>query len=103
VRAEDMITMPTNYSYDRLLYIQTMASGVIPRISLIMGPCLGAAAISAQLSDFVFMVRDISYSYVSTPPEGISSDEMGGATMHFKNSGCCDVYAARDEDCINKA
>jgi len=103
VRVEDMITMPTNYSYDRLLYIQTVASGVIPQISLIMGPCLGAAAISAQLSDFVFMVRDVSYTYISSPPEGVSSDKMGGADMHFKNSGCCDVLADGDEDCLEKA
>jgi len=103
MRVEEMITTPTNYSYDRLMHVQTMASGVIPQISLIMGPCVGAAAISAQLCDFVFMVRDTSYACVSTPPNGIGWDEMGGASMHFKTSGCCDVLADGDEDCIKKA
>ena len=103
VRAEEIITTPTNYSYDRMMYLQTMASGVIPQISLIMGPCVGAAAISANLCDFVFMVRNTSYACVSPPPEGIDPDKMGGAAMHFKTSGCCDVLADGDVDCIEKA
>ncbi|MFH1481070.1 MAG: acyl-CoA carboxylase subunit beta [Pseudomonadota bacterium] len=102
VRVEDMITTPTNYSYDRLAYIQTMASGIIPQISVIMGPCTGAAAISAQLSDFVFMVSGTSSSHVSHPSVGVDSERMGGAAMHFKQSGCCDVMADGDEDCIEK-
>jgi len=103
IRVEDMITTPTNYSYDRIMNIQTMVSGIIPQISLIMGPCKGAAAISAQLADFVFMVRDSSYACVSPPPEGVSLDEMGGATTHFKKTGCCDVLADSDEECIQAA
>ncbi|RLE59167.1 MAG: methylmalonyl-CoA carboxyltransferase [Thermoprotei archaeon] len=103
IRVEDMITTPTNYSYDRIMGMQTMASGVIPQISLIMGPCKGAAAISAQLSDFVFMVRNSSYMCVSSPPEGVASEDMGGAPMHFKKTGCCDVLADSDEECIQKA
>jgi acetyl-CoA carboxylase carboxyltransferase component len=103
IRVEDMITTPTNYTYDRIMNMQTMASGVIPQISLIMGPCKGAAAISAQLDDFVFMVRDSSYACVSPPPDGVSWEEMGGAPMHFKKTGCCDVLAESDEECIQKA
>ena len=103
MRVEDVITTPTNYSYDRLMYLQTLASGVIPQITLIMGPCLGAAALSAQLADFVFMVRDSSYACISPPPSGISAEEMGGARMHATTSGNCDVLAQGDEDCLEKA
>jgi len=100
---EDMISTPSNYSYDRIMCVQTMASGVIPQISLIMGPCKGAAAISAQLSDFVFMVRDGSYACLPGAPDGVTQEEMGAAVKHFKNTGCCDVLAENDEECIQKA
>jgi acetyl-CoA carboxylase carboxyltransferase component len=100
---EDMISTPSNYSYDRIMCLQTMASGVIPQISLIMGPCKGAAAISAQLSDFIFMVRGGSYACVSRPPNGSTLEETGAAAKHFRKTGCCDVLAENDEDCIRKA
>jgi len=103
MRVEDVITTPTNYSYDGLMQIQTSASGVIPQLSLVMGPCVGAAAFCAQLADFVFMVRRVSYAYVSPPPPGISLDEMGGAWMHAKSTGSCDVLCESDEDCLAKA
>ena len=103
IMVEDMLSTPTNYSYDRVMNIQTMSSGVIPQISLIMGPCKGAAAISAQISDFIFMVRGNSYSCVSPPPDGMSWEEMGSAHMHFRKTGCCDVLADSDEECIQKA
>lgn len=103
IRVEDMISTPTNYSYDKLIHVQTTASGIIPQISLIMGPCIGTAAISAQLSDFVFMVRNTSYSCALASPEGVGLDEIGGAAMHYKDSGCCDVLADNDEACIEKA
>ncbi len=103
ILVEDMISTPSNYSYDRIMYEQATASGVIPQISLIMGPCKGAAAISAQLSDFVFMVRDGSYACVSRPPDGTTLEEMGAAATHFKKTGCCDVLAQNDEECIQKA
>ena len=83
---EDMISTPSNYSYDRIMCEQVTASGVIPQISLIMGPCKGAAAISAQLSDFVFMVRDGSYACVSKPPDGVTLEETGSATRHFRKT-----------------
>lgn len=103
IRAEDFITTPTDYSYDRMMYLQTIASGVIPQIALIMGPCTGAATLSALLSDFVFMVRDMSYALVSFPNSKDNLYEMGRAQMHARNSGCCDVLAEGDEDCIEKA
>lgn len=103
IRDEEMITTPTNYAYDRIINEQVKASGVIPQLALIMGPCKGAAAVSAQISDFVFMVRETSCMCVSPPPDGVSPEEMGGAAMHFKKTGCCDVLADSDEDCIEKA
>lgn len=102
IRVEDVITTPTNYSYDRMMYLQTVASGVIPQLSLIMGPCLGAAALSAQLADFVFMVCDTSYTCVAPPPEA-NAREIGEARIHAQSSGCCDVLAQGDEDCLRKA
>jgi len=103
ILVEDMISTPSNYSYDRIVYEQTRASGVIPQISLIMGPCKGAAAISAQLSDFVFMVRDGSHACVSGPAGEVTPEELGAAATHFRKTGCCDVLAENDEECIQKA
>jgi acetyl-CoA carboxylase carboxyltransferase component len=103
VRELEMMTIPTNYTYDRIMYTQVKASGVIPQISLIMGPCIGAAAISAQLSDFVFMVRDTSQAYLACPREKAVPKEIGKADMHFKLSGCCDVLADGDEACLKQA
>ncbi len=100
---EDMISYPSNYSYDRIMSEQVTASGVIPQISLIMGPCKGAAAISAQLSDFVFMVRGGSYACASRPPDGAEWGETGAAMTHYRKTGCCDVLAKNDEECIQKA
>ncbi|MBW2003362.1 MAG: methylmalonyl-CoA carboxyltransferase [Deltaproteobacteria bacterium] len=103
VKIEDMLTSPTDYPYDKLMYLQTTASGIIPQISLIMGPCMGSAAISAQLADFVFMVRNTSYAFVSHIPSEISLDEKDEADSYAKSSGCCDLLADGDEDCIVKA
>lgn len=81
-------------------------SGVIPQISLIMGPCAGGAVYSPALTDFVFMVRDSSYMFVTGPEvvktvthENITQEELGGAKAHAKKSGVShasfenDVYA----------
>ncbi|OPX39723.1 MAG: hypothetical protein B1H11_02295 [Desulfobacteraceae bacterium 4484_190.1] len=57
----------------------------------------------ALKANFVFMVRNSSYMCVSSPPEGVASEDMGGAPMHFKKTGCCDVLADSDEECIQKA
>jgi acetyl-CoA carboxylase carboxyltransferase component len=67
-----------------------------------MGPCTGGAALSAALSDFVFMVKKTSYMYVAPLPPGINPEELGEARMHSRVSGCCDVLAEDDEDCLQK-
>ncbi len=103
ILVEDVISTPSNYSWDRIMHLQATASGVIPQISLIMGPCKGAAAISAQLGDFVFMVRNGSYACVSPPADRTSMEVSGAAATHFRKTGCCDVLAENDEECIQKA
>ena len=88
------------YSPEAMAYFQTMASGVIPQISLIMGPCVGEMAISATLVDFVFMVKNTSYMHVAPPPDGVAPEQMGDASTHAQNTGCCDVLAENDEECL---
>jgi propionyl-CoA carboxylase beta chain len=79
------------------------ASGVIPQISLIMGPCAGGAVYSPSLTDFVFMVKDTSYMFVTGPEvvktvtnEVVTKEELGGAKMHSTKSGVC--HRAFDND-----
>jgi len=101
-RIEDTIQYYRFYSPESMVYFQTMASGVIPQISLIMGPCVGEMAISASLADFVFMVRNTSYMHVAPPPEGKTAEKVGDALGHAQETGCCDVLAEDDEDCLQR-
>ncbi len=101
-RIEDAIQYHRFYSPEALAYFQTMASGVIPQISLIMGPCIGEMAIVSQLSDFVFMVRNNSFMRLAEPPEGMTDEEVGDPNVHAEDTGCCDYLADNDEDCIDK-
>jgi len=81
----------------------TEASGVMPRISLVMGECSGGLSIVAGLSDFTFMVRNTSHMHFTPPPSGMTSQELGDAwDVHAKVTGCCDVLAENDEDCLQK-
>lgn len=70
------------------------ASGVIPQISVIMGPCAGGAVYSPAMTDFIFMVEDTSYMFVTGPEvvktvtnETVTKEELGGATVHTSKSG----------------
>ncbi|HUV52502.1 MAG TPA: carboxyl transferase domain-containing protein, partial [Dehalococcoidia bacterium] len=101
-RIEDAIQYYRFYSPESLVYFQTMASGVIPQISLIMGPCVGEMAISASMADFVFMVRKNSYMHIGPPPEGKTAEEIGDASGHFRKTGCCDFLAKDDDDCLQQ-
>jgi len=74
-----------------------LASGVIPQVSLIMGPCAGGAVYSPAMTDFIFMVRDSSYMFVTGPEvvktvthETVTHEELGGAVTHSTVSGVCD-------------
>jgi len=83
------------------------ASGVIPQISLIMGPCAGGAVYSPALTDFIFMVKDSSYMFVTGPEvvktvthEDITAEELGGAVTHSTVSGVCDLAFENDVEAI---
>ena len=93
--------------YGRIFYNNTFASGVIPQISVIMGPCAGGAAYSPAITDFVFMVNNTSQMFVTGPQvietvtgEGITAEELGGAMTHNSISGAAHFFATSEEDCI---
>ncbi len=95
--------------YADIFYRNTLASGVIPQISAIMGPCAGGAVYSPAITDFTVMVEETSYMFVTGPNvvktvtnETVSSEELGGASTHAKKSGVTHITAANDLDCILK-
>jgi len=103
LRAHDVIQYPEFYSTSAMARFQTLSSGVIPKISLIMGPCTSDLAIIAALGDFVFMVKNTSYMHLMSPPQGATDHEIGDAwNVHAKLSGCCDVLAENDDECLLK-
>ncbi len=85
----------------------TMASGVIPQISVIMGPCAGGAVYSPAITDFVFMVEKTSQMFITGPAvvksvtgEEVTSEELGGATAHAAKSGVAHFASKTEEECI---
>ncbi len=95
--------------YADIFYRNTRASGAIPQISVIMGPCAGGAVYSPALTDFVFMVEDTSYMFVTGPNvvktvthEEVSSEDLGGAKAHAEKSGVTHFTAANDVECLRK-
>ncbi|RAU23793.1 methylmalonyl-CoA carboxyltransferase [Paramagnetospirillum kuznetsovii] len=79
------------------------ASGVVPQISMIMGPCAGGAVYSPAMTDFIFMVKDSSYMFVTGPDvvktvthETVTAEELGGAISHSTKSGVCDLAFEND-------
>ena len=84
-----------------------MASGVIPQISLIMGPCAGGAVYSPSMTDFIFMVKDSSYMFVTGPEvvktvthEDVTAEELGGAVTHTSKSGVADLAFENDVEAL---
>jgi propionyl-CoA carboxylase beta chain len=84
-----------------------MASGVIPQISLIMGPCAGGAVYSPAMTDFIFMVKDTSYMFVTGPEvvktvthEEVTAEELGGALTHTTKSGVADLAFENDVEAL---
>ena len=103
LRAHDVIQYPEVYCTSTMALFHAYVSGVVPTISLVMGPCTGDLALIAMLSDFKFMVRDTSYMHLSPPPPGMTSQEMGDPwNVHAKVTGSCDVICDNEEDCLNK-
>lgn len=95
--------------YSEIFFRNTRASGVVPQISVIMGPCAGGAVYSPALTDFVFMVEDTSYMFVTGPNvvktvthEEVSSEDLGGAKTHAERSGVNHFTAANDVECLKK-
>lgn len=93
--------------YAEIFQRNVTASGVIPQISLIMGPCAGGAVYSPALTDFIFMVKDSSYMFVTGPEvvktvthEEVTAEELGGALTHSTISGVCDRVFENDVEAI---
>lgn len=93
--------------YSDIFLRNTMASGVIPQISAIMGPCAGGAVYSPALTDFIFMTRNTSYMFVTGPDvvkavthEEVSFEDLGGASVHSEKSGVCHVAADSEADTL---
>jgi acetyl-CoA carboxylase carboxyltransferase component len=93
--------------YADIFLRNTLASGVIPQISAIMGPCAGGAVYSPALTDFIFMVRNSSYMFVTGPEvvktvthENVSFEDLGGAGTHSEISGVCHVAVDSEGDTL---
>jgi acetyl-CoA carboxylase carboxyltransferase component len=93
--------------YADIFLRNTLASGVIPQISAIMGPCAGGAVYSPALTDFIFMVRNSSYMFVTGPEvvktvthEEVSFEDLGGAGVHSEVSGVCHVATDSEADTL---
>ena len=95
--------------YGEIFYRNTQASGVIPQISVILGPCAGGAVYSPALTDFVFVVDGVSKMFITGPEviktvlgEEISMEELGGARVHSEITGNSHFYAATEEECFDQ-
>jgi len=93
--------------YADIFLRNTLASGVVPQISAIMGPCAGGAVYSPAITDFVFMVKGSSYMFVTGPDvikavthEDVSLEELGGAATHAGTSGVAHFAAESEEECL---
>ncbi|MGZ5268705.1 MAG: acyl-CoA carboxylase subunit beta, partial [Caldimonas sp.] len=88
--------------YAEVFQRNVVASGVVPQISLIMGPCAGGAVYSPAMTDFIFMVRDSSYMFVTGPEvvKTVTHEELGGAVTHSAKSGVADLAFADDVEAL---
>lgn len=95
--------------YGEIFYRNTLASGVIPQISVILGPCAGGAVYSPALTDFVFVVENISKMFITGPEviktvlgEEISMEELGGARVQTQVTGNAHFFAASEKECFQQ-
>ncbi len=95
--------------YGEIFFRNTLASGVIPQISVILGPCAGGAVYSPALTDFVFVVENISKMFITGPSviksvlgEDISMEELGGARVHAELTGNAHFYAQSEQECFDQ-
>src|SRR6201997_5616352 len=96
--------------YAEIFWRNVQCSGVIPQISLVMGPCAGGAVYSPAITDFVFMVEGTSYMFITGPDvvktvtgEEVTFEELGGATTHATKSGVAHFIAPDEEACLDDA
>jgi acetyl-CoA carboxylase carboxyltransferase component len=101
--------VPSLDGYGGIFYRNTISSGYIPQITAIMGPTAGGAVYSPALTDWVFMVKNTSYMYITGPEvikavigEEVTHDQLGGAIAHASKSGVCHVVTENDTDCLDK-
>jgi len=95
--------------YGEIFYRNTLASGVIPQLSVILGPCAGGAVYSPALTDFVFVVENISKMFITGPGviesvlgEKISMEDLGGARVHAETTGNAHFFADSEADCFEQ-
>lgn len=95
--------------YGEIFYRNTISSGVIPQISVILGPCAGGAVYSPALTDFVFVVDNISKMFITGPEviktvlgEEISMEALGGARVHCETSGNAHFFSSTEEECFSQ-
>lgn len=93
--------------YGEIFFRNTLSSGVIPQLSVILGPCAGGAVYSPALTDFVFVVENISKMFITGPEviktvlgEEISAEELGGARVHSELTGNAHFFAQSEEECF---
>ncbi len=93
--------------YGKIFFENTNASGVIPQISVIMGPCAGGAVYSPALTDFIYMVKHTSQMFITGPAviksvtgEEVTAEDLGGAMAHNSVSGVAHFAAENEDDCI---
>src|SRR5438132_4625967 len=94
--------------YADIFLRNTLASGVIPQISAVMGPCAGGAVYSPAITDFIFMVNKTSYMFVTGPDviktvthEEVTKDQLGGAGTHNETSGVAHFISHDDAECLS--
>lgn len=95
--------------YGSIFYKNVMSSGVVPQISVMLGPAAGGATYSPALTDFIFMVKDVGQMYITGPEviksvtgEEVSSEELGGFRAHAEKSGVAHFAEADEESCMSK-
>lgn len=91
----------------KIFFQNSITSGTVPQISAIMGPCIGVAAYSPALTDFIIMVKGTSQMFITGPSvirevtgEEVSMEELGGAKIHSEISGVADLVTSNDEECL---
>jgi len=95
--------------YADIFLKNTLCSGVVPQISAILGPCAGGAVYSPAITDFIFMVKELSYMFVTGPNvvktvthEEVTFEELGGTETHATKSGVCQFACDDEEDCFQR-